>query len=275
MAEAPNSAGLADAALVVVGHGSALNPDSGRPTRRHAAEIRRRGIFAEVHTAFWKEEPFLGRILDAATAPRVFVVPNLACKGYITGEVMPKEMGLQGAETVRGKQRIYLCDPVGAHPEIAALIARRAGGIVNDHGLDTADTCLLLIGHGSARNRQSSIQTQLVAETLAGQDIAAETRAAFLEHSPLVGDWARDTAAANVIVVPFMISNGLHGARDIPVLLGLPPDAAGLKRMAEAGAPAGPYEVEGRKVWYCRAVGSEPVVADIIVEQALAFNRRS
>jgi sirohydrochlorin cobaltochelatase len=273
MAEASGSAELADAALVVVGHGSALNPDSSRPTRDHAADIRRRGIFAEVHTAFWKEEPFIGRILDKIAAPRVFVVPNLACKGYITGEVMPKEMGLTGPETRRGDQRIYLCDPVGTHPVIAATIARRAGGIVITHGLDTADTCLLLIGHGSPRNKQSSIQTRLVADTLAGQGVAAETRTAFLEHGPRVEDWARVTAAANVIVVPFMISNGLHGAEDVPALLGLSPAVKDLKRMAEDGTPAGPYDVQGRKMWYCRAVGSEPEVAGIIVEQVLAFGR--
>ena len=44
-----------DAALVVLGHGTALNAGSVLPVRQHAAELRRRKIFYEVHEAFWKQ----------------------------------------------------------------------------------------------------------------------------------------------------------------------------------------------------------------------------
>ena len=37
-----------DAALLIVGHGSTVNPDSSTPTWTHAREIRRRNIFADV-----------------------------------------------------------------------------------------------------------------------------------------------------------------------------------------------------------------------------------
>lgn len=268
-AAAPPEDWAADAALVVVGHGSALNPLSSRATLDHVDEIRRRGLFAEVRAAFWKEPPFLGQVLDGISAPRVFVVPNLACKGYITGEVIPQAMGLTGRLTERRDQRIYLADPVGTHPLIAATIAERARALIASGGLDVSDTCVLLIGHGSARNRQSSIQTQAVADALG---LATATRTAFLEHPPLVQDWPRDCAAANVIAVPFMISNGLHGAEDIPALLGFDPAPGDMERMAADGTPAGPYAFAGKKLWYCRAVGSEPVVADIIVDQAKAVS---
>ena len=265
MAEAATWA--ADAALVVVGHGSALNPLSSRATLDHVEKIRRLGLFAEVRAAFWKEKPFLGEVLDGVSQPRVFVVPNLACKGYITGEVIPRAMGLTGPVTERRGQRIHLADPVGTHPLIAATIAERAGALIASGGLEASDTCVLLIGHGSARNRQSSIQTQAVADALG---LAVDTRTAFLEHPPLVQDWPGDIAAANVIAMPFMISNGLHGAEDIPALLGIKPAPGDMERMAADGTPAGPYSIGGRKLWYCRAVGSEPVVADIMVDQAKA-----
>jgi len=90
------------AALVVVGHGSAKNPNSSRPTRDHAEAIRRRNLFAHVHVAFWKEAPRLNEVLETVTVKDVFVVPNLACKGYITGDVIPQEMGLTGPVTERG-----------------------------------------------------------------------------------------------------------------------------------------------------------------------------
>src|SRR5713101_7728917 len=46
-----------DSALLIVAHGSTVNPDSSAPTLTHAAEIRRRDIFGEVQCAFWNEEP--------------------------------------------------------------------------------------------------------------------------------------------------------------------------------------------------------------------------
>jgi sirohydrochlorin cobaltochelatase len=48
-----------EAALLIVAHGSTVNPDSSAPTLAHAAEIRRREVFADVECAFWKEEPSL------------------------------------------------------------------------------------------------------------------------------------------------------------------------------------------------------------------------
>ena len=48
-----------DNALLIVAHGSTMNPDSSAPTLATATEIRRRKIFAHVESAFWKEEPSL------------------------------------------------------------------------------------------------------------------------------------------------------------------------------------------------------------------------
>jgi sirohydrochlorin cobaltochelatase len=58
-----------DTALLIVGHGSTVNPDSSIPTWAHAAEIRRRKIFADVGCAFWKEEPNLRDVLFLFAPP--------------------------------------------------------------------------------------------------------------------------------------------------------------------------------------------------------------
>ena len=52
-----NSDDFSDAALVVLGHGTDLNAASAAPVFQHAAELRRRHLFAEVREAFWKQEP--------------------------------------------------------------------------------------------------------------------------------------------------------------------------------------------------------------------------
>ena len=72
---------LTDAALLLVGHGSTVNADSSRPTREHAEALRRRGCFAEVATAYWKEHPTLAGGLRQTLSPRVFVVPLFISEG--------------------------------------------------------------------------------------------------------------------------------------------------------------------------------------------------
>src|SRR5690606_9146385 len=103
-----------DAALVIVGHGSTLNPDSAVPTWEHADAIRRRGLFAEVQTAFWKEEPELRRVLRTVESREVYVVPNFISEGYFTQRVIPRELELEGPITRSGDRAIYYCDPVGS-----------------------------------------------------------------------------------------------------------------------------------------------------------------
>ena len=84
------------AALLIVGHGSTVNPDSGAPSLAHAAAIRRRGVFAEVACVFWKEEPSLRDwplLFDPAIRD-VYVVPNFISEGYFTRTVIPRELEL-------------------------------------------------------------------------------------------------------------------------------------------------------------------------------------
>src|ERR1041385_4729646 len=81
-------------ALLIVGHGSTVNPDSSEPTLAHAAEIRRRKVFVDVGCAFWKEEPSLRDALflfDPEEIREVFVVPNFIRQGYFTATVIPRE----------------------------------------------------------------------------------------------------------------------------------------------------------------------------------------
>src|SRR5205823_8262657 len=91
-------------ALLIVGHGSTVNPDSSAPSLAHAAEIRRRNLFADVAYAFWKEEPSLRDALFLFQEPKireVYVVPNFISEGYFTEIVIPRELELNGRCTTR------------------------------------------------------------------------------------------------------------------------------------------------------------------------------
>jgi len=76
--------GRADTGLLIVAHGSTVNPDSSAPTLAHAAEIRRRKVFADVESAFWKEEPSLRDaklLFDPELIQEVYEVPNFISEG--------------------------------------------------------------------------------------------------------------------------------------------------------------------------------------------------
>ena len=78
--------------LILVGHGSTLNPDSSTPTHLHADEIRRRNVFDEVVCAFWKEEPSMREVFYMVKSKEIFVVPNFISEGYFCQEVIPREL---------------------------------------------------------------------------------------------------------------------------------------------------------------------------------------
>ena len=70
-----------ESALIIIGHGSTVNPDSSAPTLDHAEVILEKGCFREVHCAFWKEEPSLRQVLHMVDSKDVYIVPNFISEG--------------------------------------------------------------------------------------------------------------------------------------------------------------------------------------------------
>jgi sirohydrochlorin cobaltochelatase len=97
-----------------------------------------------------------------------------------------------------------------------------------------------------------------------------------MEEFPLVSDSNVLTSSPNVVVVPFFISDGLHSYEDIPVLLGIVEARHGESvdtRKGEEVFRRGPYRIDNRSLFYASSIGTDPRVADIIVEQAAAAAR--
>ena len=99
------------------------------------------------------------------------------------------------------------------------------------------------------------------------QNIYAGVHDIFIEEDPRIGDCYSLASTKNIVVVPFFISDGLHAAEDIPVLLGEPERL--VKERHAAGRPAwrNPTEKHGKLVWYSPSVGTEPLLADVILER--------
>jgi sirohydrochlorin cobaltochelatase len=261
-------------ALLIVGHGSTVNPDSSAPTLAHAVAIRQRQIFAEVQCAFWKEEPSLrdARFLfEPETIRNVCVVPNFISEGYFTQTVIPRELELNGKTTRRNDGQIWhYGEPVGNHPLMTELLVQRAREIAPNIPED--ETSLLIVAHGTDLNENSAVAAKREAERIRGLRRYANVLNVYMEEFPLVSDWRVLTSTPNVVVVPFFISDGLHSYEDIPALLGIgeqrPTSSQGAKR--DEVFRRGPYRVDDRSLFYASSIGTDPQVADIIVEQATA-----
>jgi sirohydrochlorin cobaltochelatase len=263
----------ADSALIIVGHGSTVNPDSSAPTFEHAEEIRRRGVFGEVHCAFWKEEPSLRQVLHMVDRDDIYVVPNFISEGYFTRTVIPRELELEGPVTRRGSRTIKYCDPVGNHERMTDLLVRRAEQVAPR--VPPEQTCLFIVGHGTDLNDNSAAAAKREVERIRERGTYAQVLNAYMEEPPLIAKWDELSTQPNVVIVPFFISDGLHSYDDIPVLLGIAEKSRGAASMnRDAVFRGNPYGCRGRNLYYARSIGTEPLFADVILDQVGAFDSR-
>ncbi|BCU78375.1 CbiX/SirB N-terminal domain-containing protein [Luteolibacter sp. LG18] len=261
-----------DSALFIVGHGSTENPDSSTPYFDHADEVRRRGLFKEVHCCFWKEEPSFREAWYLTDCEEIYVVPDFISEGYFTQDVIPREFGLTGPTTVIRGKTIHYCLPVGVHASMTTLLLKRAQEVAP--GVDPAATTLIITGHGTGLNQNSTKairdQVDLIAASGAGY---ARVSDAYMEEQPFIARWDELAPTENVVVVPFFIADGAHSYQDIPVLLGIEPEV-GLAASQREIFRHNPHHLRGKTLYYSSAIGTERHLADVILDQVADFDAR-
>jgi len=263
MISKPNSA------LVIVGHGSTVNPDSSGPTLDQAEAIRRQGVFGEVYSAFWKEEPSLRQVLHMVDAEEVYVVPNFISEGYFTKTVIPRELELDGEITERDGRTIKYCEPVGNHELMTDLLIGRAEEV--GAGVRPEETTLFIVGHGTNLNDNSALAAKREVERIRARGRYAQVLNAYMEEAPLISEWHLLAEQPNVVVVPFFIADGLHSYQDIPVLLGIESETGSAASQREVFRH-NPHHLRGRTLYYASAIGTEPRFAQLILEQVEKFD---
>ena len=263
-------------ALVIVAHGSHLNPDSSTPTHDHADTIRAVGAFDEVRTGFWKEEPSFREVLRTVEADEVYVVPLFVSEGYFTEQVIPRELRLDGWDpeawdsdgtnasdaTLTAEdtgQTIHYCGPVGTHDSMTDVIVRRAESVTGDPAVGEGFG-IAVVGHGTKRNENSAKAIEYHADRIEALDRFDEVQALFMDEDPEVDDVTDFFESEDVVVVPLFIADGYHTQEDIPEDMGLTEDY-------RTGWDT-PTEVDGHRIWYAGAVGTEPLMADVVLERA-------
>ena len=262
--------------LVIVAHGSHLNPDASTPTYDHADTIREAGVFDEVRTGFWKEEPSFREVLRTVESDEVYVVPLFISEGYFTEEVIPRELRLEGwdleawdsdgtsathatFEAADVEKTVHYCGPVGTHDAMSDVIVRRAESVTGDPEVGEG-VALAVVGHGTERNENSAKAVELHADRIDAMDRFEEVEALFMDEDPEVDDVTEFFETEDIVVVPLFVADGYHTQEDIPEDMGLTEDY-------RTGWET-PAEVEGHRIWYAGAVGTEALTADVLIERA-------
>jgi sirohydrochlorin cobaltochelatase len=239
--------------LLLAAHGSS-RPDSNNPILRLADSLRGREPLSEVQCGFLQQQPLLEDILSQLQTQELIVIPMFSGYGYITDKLIPQALGQVSSEI-----RVRLFDPIGVHAEIPRIMAKRASSIIKEHALEPAQVSVLIAAHGNTKNTKNSDQTIALASSVQKLMNGITTNAAFIEEAPLVSDWPQMTTAEHLIVLPYLIGGGLHAQEDIPIMLGM---SAGNYDKAPV---TGPLSAHGRTIWYCRALGFEEALIDIII----------
>ena len=240
-------------ALVIVGHGSHLNEDSSLPVYEHAEHIRQTGEYDEVVECFWKEEPSMRHALDTVESDEVYVVPAFISEGYFTQQVIPREFGLDGPVTEKGSKTVFYAGPLGTFEKMADVILERTEDLMRDKETSGGSTALVLLGHGTAMNKNSSGVIYLNAERIRERGLYDKVVEAFLDQDPEVGEVVGSVEADNVILIPVFVADGWHTRETIPEDLELTGEVT---------------HREDRTIFYGAPVGTHPSMANLISARA-------
>ncbi|KDE57623.1 hypothetical protein EL22_10830 [Halostagnicola sp. A56] len=263
-------------ALVIAAHGSHLNPNASNPTYAHADAIRETGAFDVVRETFWKEEPHFREVIRTIEADEIFVVPLFISEGYFTEQVIPRELRLEGwdpglwdsdgidasqATLTAGdvEKTIHYCGPVGTHDAMTDVIVGRAESVTGDPDVGEGFG-LAVVGHGTDRNENSAKAVRYHTERIREMDRFDETKALFMDEEPEVDDVTEYFESDDIVVVPLFIADGFHTQEDIPEDMGLTDDYRNGWDV--------PGVVDGHRIWYTGAVGTEDLMADVVMERA-------
>jgi sirohydrochlorin cobaltochelatase len=154
--------------------------------------------------------------------------------------------------------RVHYCGPVGTHDEMSDVIVRRAESVTDDPAVGDG-VGLAVVGHGTKRNENSAKAVEYHADRIRERGRFAEVQALFMDEDPEIDDVTDHFASDDIVVVPLFIADGYHTQEDIPEDMGI----------AHAdGKWETPATVDGKQIWYAGAVGTEPLLADVVLERA-------
>jgi sirohydrochlorin cobaltochelatase len=125
-----------NASLIIVGHGTSLNENSGLAVNRQVARIRACNQYAQVLGMFIEEYPFVTDWRKQTSSPHVIVVPFFVSDGLHSYQDIPVLLGIEPHRRAAAAsaqvfhrnpyhiagRRLYYSGAIGADPLFADVI---------------------------------------------------------------------------------------------------------------------------------------------------------
>jgi sirohydrochlorin cobaltochelatase len=208
---------LRDVALVLFAIGSSRTSGPAQSLDRHAHVLDQLGSFRCVRSALLIGGPSPSSTIAGLRTP-VFIVPMMMCTGWIWSTQIPSALGLACGSVANGAPSVHLCDPVGQRVELAGLLGARGCAAARRHGLNPADTTLLLVAHGTDRDQGSQHATDLHAARLRSMGLFGAVRTAYLDQAPTIPETVARLGCPTIVAGLFA-TPGPHAETDVPRLI--------------------------------------------------------
>ncbi len=228
--------------LLLIGHGSERSEGPNRQLLGQVDRLRETGLYADVQGAVLYGEPTVAVALKRLGERPVHVVAMFMCGGLFTRKIIPARI----AENRPDGQGITYGEPVGLSEGLAPLISRRIRLNLEQDDLREGEVQILLVGHGSTASDASWQATERHAARLRKITNFKSITTAYLDQTPEFAGVLSDISGPTCIVGLF-IADGLHAGDDIPGII------AGSGKATD--------------VRYLGAIGSDPGMVDLVVEQ--------
>jgi len=107
-----------ETSLLIIGHGTPLNENSGAAVKEQVHRIKARGEYAEVLGMFMEEEPFVADWQGRATKPNVVAVPFFISDGLHSYQEIPVLLGIESTgKPAASSSEVFRRNPyqIGGH----------------------------------------------------------------------------------------------------------------------------------------------------------------
>lgn len=242
-------------ALIVLGHGSHISPNTAQVVWDAVDNLRKIGVADEITGAFWKEQPSFRGVLSSINATDITLVPLFTAQGYFTQTVIPTEMNLAEQITHKDGRVIRYAQPPVYHPKIQQIVQSRIDDAIQKYRLTPSEVGIAIIGHSTRRNASSRKSTEYQAEILHQNKAYGSVITAFLDDAPEIISIYDRIYQPTIIAIPLFLAMGSHTTIDVPEAMLLPPNS-------NYGF------VNGKQVIYTPAIGDDNDLTDLILDLA-------
>ena len=152
-----------------------------------------------------------GAKLPPADGAPVLVYPMFMLSGHSSGEKL--EQALHEAYTRQGatEPNFYYQPVLGASP----WLARAAAQMIREHLAAHPEAGVLVVAHGSHMPEpppEPALFCRRLRSLLPGTEVAL----GYFSQAPEAGDILRTMVSQHILLLPFLLTEGIHTTRDLP-----------------------------------------------------------